>query len=163
MRVGQNGGTFHYFKFRTMVKNAHSFRSDPEFAKKYKNLRSEGPLFKIENDPRVTGVGRFLRRYSLDELPEFFLVFLGRMSLVGPRPHLPEEVENYMPHQKKSLTIKPGITGLAQISGRSDLDFNEEISLDNYYIEHWSPMLDLYILLKTPLVVLSRKGVKKDV
>ncbi len=158
MRVGQGGGAFHYFKFRSMVKNAHKLRFDDAFLKKYGNLRGGTPLFKLKDDPRVTPVGRFLRRYSLDELPEFYLVFFGRMSLVGPRPHLPEEVAVYKPHHRKVLTIKPGVTGMAQISGRADLDFEDEVRLDIHYIEHWSPWMDLYVLLKTPLVVLFRKG-----
>jgi len=158
MRIGEQGKPFHYFKFRSMVKNAHTFRFDPEFIKKYGNERGGTPLFKLKDDPRVTPVGKFIRKFSLDELPEFYLVFLGRMSLVGPRPHLPEEVESYKPQQRKVHTLKPGITGLAQISGRADLDFDDEVRLDMHYIEHWSPWLDLYILLKTPLVVLFRKG-----
>lgn len=158
MRVGQGGRPFHYFKFRSMVRDAHKHRFDPSFLKRYGNLREGTPLFKLKEDPRVTPVGRFLRKYSLDELPEFFLVFLGRMSLVGPRPHLPEEVDLYKPVQRKVLTVKPGITGLAQVSGRADLDFDEEVRLDIHYLEHWSPWMDLYILLKTPLVVLFRKG-----
>lgn len=158
MRVGQGGNLFHYFKFRSMVKDAHQLRFDPEFIEKYGNLREGTPLFKLKDDPRVTKVGRFLRKYSLDEIPEFYLVFFGRMSLVGPRPHLPEEVAQYKPEQKKVLTIKPGITGMAQISGRADLDFDEEVRLDIHYLEHWRPWQDLYILLKTPLVVLFRKG-----
>lgn len=155
MRVGRGGYPFHYFKFRSMVKNAHLLRSDPDFIKKSER---KGPLFKLKDDPRVTNVGRFIRRYSLDELPEFFLVFLGRMSLVGPRPHLPEEVAQYTPPQKKVLTVRPGITGMGQVSGRADLEFDEEVRLDIHYIEHWSPWLDLVILLKTPFVVLFRKG-----
>ncbi|HMB65801.1 MAG TPA: sugar transferase, partial [Patescibacteria group bacterium] len=112
----------------------------------------------IENDPRITRVGRFIRRLSLDELPELFLVFTGRMSLVGPRPHLPEEVAKYERHHKKVLTIKPGMTGLAQISGRSDLTFEEEVKLDTYYIENWSLLFDISILLRTPMAVFrSRK------
>ena len=157
-RIGQGGVPFHYFKFRSMVKNAHTLRSDPAFIKKYGNLRAGSPLFKLKDDPRVTRVGAFIRRYSLDELPEFYLVLFGRMSLVGPRPHLPEEVAKYQPLEHKVLTIKPGITGLAQISGRADLDFNDEVRLDTHYIEHWSPWLDLYIMLKTPLAVIFRKG-----
>ena len=158
MRIGQGGKPFHYFKFRSMVKDAHKFRFDPEFVKKYGNKREGSPLFKLNNDPRVTPVGRIIRKFSIDEIPEFYLVLLGRMSLVGPRPHLPEEVDQYQPQQRKVLTIKPGITGMAQISGRADLDFDSEVRLDTYYIEHWSPWFDLYILLKTPLVVLFRKG-----
>jgi lipopolysaccharide/colanic/teichoic acid biosynthesis glycosyltransferase len=123
-----------------------------------KDTRKGAPLVKIANDPRITRVGNFIRKFSIDELPEFFLVLTGKMSLVGPRPHMPEEVAKYKPVHKKVLTIKPGITGLAQISGRADLDFDEEVRLDTYYIEHWSPWLDLYILLKTPIVVIFRKG-----
>jgi exopolysaccharide biosynthesis polyprenyl glycosylphosphotransferase len=152
-RVGQNGETFNYFKFRSMKPGTHNLR--------YRELAEEdfrrGPLVKIKNDPRVTKVGKFIRRFSVDELPEFFLVLMGKMSLVGPRPHLPEEVAKYKKHHKKVLIIKPGITGLAQISGRSDLDFEEEVKLDIYYIENWSLKLDLYILFKTPFAVLFRK------
>ncbi len=156
-RVGESGRPFHYFKFRSMIKDAHKFRFDPEFIKQNSNMRDGSPLFKLKDDPRVTRVGKFIRKFHIDELPEFFLVFAGRMSLVGPRPHLPEEVADYKPHQRKVLTIKPGITGPAQISGRADLDFEEEVRLDTYYIEHWSPWQDLIILLKTPIVALRGK------
>jgi len=118
----------------------------------------KGPLFKLKNDPRVTPFGRFLRKTSIDELPQLFNVLKGQMSLVGPRPHEPREVAQYERHQRQLLAIKPGITGLAQISGRSDLDFNEEARLDIFYIEHWSLFLDLSILLKTPAVVLRMKS-----
>jgi len=155
VRVGQNGRRFHYFKFRSMVKDAHLLRSDPNFMKKSER---KGPLFKLKDDPRVTKVGKFIRKYSLDELPEFYLVLLGRMSLVGPRPHLPEEVAQYKPTQLKVLTVRPGITGMGQVSGRADIDFDDEVRLDIHYIEHWSPLLDFIILLKTPFVVLFRKG-----
>ncbi|MFA6131936.1 MAG: sugar transferase [Patescibacteria group bacterium] len=154
VRVGQHGKNFHYFKFRSMIKDAHKYRFDPDFIKKYGNEREGTPLFKLKDDPRITPVGRFIRKFSIDELPEFYLVFFGRMSLIGPRPHLPEEVAEYKPHHRRVLTIKPGITGLAQISGRADLDFEDEVRLDTYYIEHWSPWLDLTILLRTPFVVL---------
>jgi exopolysaccharide biosynthesis polyprenyl glycosylphosphotransferase len=158
MRIGQGAKPFHYFKFRSMIKDAHKFRFDPDFLKQHGNLREGTPLFKLKNDPRVTRVGRILRKFSLDEIPEFYLVLLGRMSLIGPRPHLPEEVEKYSPIQRKVLTIKPGITGMAQVSGRADLDFEDEVRLDIQYIEHWSPWLDLVIFFKTPFVVLFRKG-----
>lgn len=157
-RVGQRGETFTYFKFRSMVKNAHKYRFDPNFIKKHGNMRDGTPLFKLKHDPRVTRVGAFIRKFSIDELPEFYLVLFGKMSLIGPRPHLPEEVDNYKPDQKRSLMLKPGITGLAQVSGRADLEFDEEIKLDLYYIQNWSPWLDIVILLKTPLVVLFRNG-----
>ncbi len=154
MRIGQSGKPFHYFKFRSMVPGTHLMRYN-ELADQ--DIRRGTPMVKIKNDPRVTRVGKFIRKFSIDELPEFFLVFSGKMSLVGPRPHLPEEVDKYKPEHRKVLTIKPGITGMAQISGRADLNFEDEVRLDTYYIEHWSPWLDLYILLKTPLVVLFRK------
>ena len=156
-RIGEGGRPFHYLKFRSMAKDAHKMHLDPEFMKKYGSVR-QGPLMKIPRDPRVTPVGRVLRAWSIDELPELFLVLKGDMSLVGPRPHLPEEVALYKPHHRRVLAIKPGITGLAQISGRADLDFEDEVRLDTWYIENWSPALDLYILLKTPFVVLQRKG-----
>jgi lipopolysaccharide/colanic/teichoic acid biosynthesis glycosyltransferase len=124
------------------------------------NIRTDGPIVKIKDDPRVTRVGRFIRRFSLDELPELFLVLRGSMSLVGPRPHLPEEVAKYESRHKKVMTIKPGITGLAQVSGRSDLSFEDEVRLDIYYIENWSLILDIIILLKTPLVVLRPRQVE---
>lgn len=153
-RVGQGGVPFRYFKFRTMIPNSDSMRYK-ELADR--NIRTDGPMVKIPDDPRVTRVGRWLRRYSIDELPELFLVLGGKMSLVGPRPHLPEEVAKYENHHRKTLTIKPGITGLAQVSGRSDLLFEEEAKLDIYYIENWSLLLDISILLKTPWAVLKNR------
>ncbi len=157
-RVGQAGHTFPFLKFRTMVRDAHKLRFDPDFIKKYGNERQGSPLFKLHNDPRITRVGKLLRAWSLDEIPQFYLVFSGTMSLVGPRPHLPEEVASYRPEQRQVLTIKPGITGLAQVSGRASLNFADEVRLDMYYIENWSPWLDLVILLKTPLVVVFKTG-----
>jgi len=154
VRVGEGGVTFKYFKFRSMIPNSDSMRyrelSD-------RNIRADGPMVKIKDDPRVTSVGKFIRRWSIDELPELFLVFIGRMSLVGPRPHLPEEVAKYENYHRKTLTIKPGITGLAQVSGRSDLLFEEEAKLDIYYIENWSLLLDISILLRTPFAVLKHR------
>jgi len=153
-RVGEGGVPFRYFKFRSMIPNSDSMRYN-ELADR--NLRTDGPMVKIKDDPRVTRFGRFIRRWSIDELPELFLVFLGRMSLVGPRPHLPEEVAKYENYHRKTLTIKPGVTGLAQVSGRSDLLFEEEAKLDIYYIENWSLLLDISILLKTPLAVFKHR------
>ncbi len=153
-RVGQGGRLFKYFKFRSMLPGMDSMRYNELMDK---NLRKDGPMVKIADDPRVTRVGRFIRRWSIDELPELFLVFMGRMSLVGPRPHLPEEVAKYEQHHKKTLTVKPGITGLAQVSGRSDLLFEEEVKLDVYYIENWSLLLDLSILFRTPLAVIKNR------
>ncbi|MEI7741962.1 MAG: sugar transferase [bacterium] len=153
-RVGERGREFNYFKFRSMRVGAHAERAELE----HLNERAGSPMFKMKNDPRVTRVGKYIRKASIDELPEFFLVFMGRMSLVGPRPHLPEEVARYEPHQRKVHNIKPGITGIAQISGRADLAFDEEVRLDMFYMENWSPWLDIYILFKTPLAVFSKKG-----
>ncbi|OGY43784.1 MAG: hypothetical protein A2729_00865 [Candidatus Buchananbacteria bacterium RIFCSPHIGHO2_01_FULL_39_14] len=157
-RIGQYGKSFTYFKFRSMIKDAHHYRFDSAFLAQQKNLRTGSPMIKFQNDPRITRVGRLIRRFSADELPELFLVLVGKMSLVGPRPHEIEEVQRYQRHHKKVLTIKPGITGLAQISGRSDLDFEAEVKLDIFYIENWSLGLDLQILSKTPLAVIKRRN-----
>jgi exopolysaccharide biosynthesis polyprenyl glycosylphosphotransferase len=150
-RVGANGKTFRLWKFRSMVNNAHSMK--PQLAEL--NERTDGPLFKVSHDPRVTSVGKFLRRYSIDELAQLLNVIAGQISLVGPRPHEPGEVARYDSASRKLLAIKPGITGLAQISGRSSLKFSDEVRLDMYYVENWSPLLDVQILLKTPFVVFS--------
>lgn len=149
------GKKFRLYKFRSMVKNAHSLKYDkngnlkPEFEKL--NERNEGPLFKIKNDPRVTRVGRFIRKTRLDEFPQLINVLRGDISLVGPRPHEPEEVARYKKHHRKLLTIKSGMTGMAQVNGSSDLDFEREAKLDIYYIENWSLFLDFIILIKTLL------------
>lgn len=156
-RVGEEGREITFIKFRTMVKDAHLLRFDKNFLAVNKNLREGSPLLKIQNDPRVTRAGRFLRRWSIDELPQFFLVLFGKMSLVGPRPHEIEEVGQYNKIQRRLLAIKPGITGLSQVAGRSDLDFNEEVKLDTYYIEHWSLGLDIKIILKTPAAIFKRR------
>jgi exopolysaccharide biosynthesis polyprenyl glycosylphosphotransferase len=157
-RVGIRARNFTFIKFRSMVKDAHKLRFDPEFIKKHGNEREGTPLFKLSADPRVTRVGKFIRTWSIDEIPQFYSVLMGSMSLVGPRPHFPEEVAEYKPDQRKVLNIKPGISGLSQISGRANLDFDDEVRLDMYYIENWSPWLDFIILLKTPLAVIFRKG-----
>ncbi len=144
-RAGQYLKPFRMYKFRSMYVGAHKDQ------KKYKSERKG--LFKLKNDPRITKVGKFIRKTSIDELPQFFNVLLGQMSLVGPRPHF---VYEYNEKQKRVLDIKPGITGLAQISGRSDLSFDEEIKLDLYYIENWSIWLDLWILFKTPIILITK-------
>lgn len=141
-------------KFRTMVRDADAQKE----ALMEHSHRNDGPLFKVRNDPRVTRFGKFLRRFSIDELPQVFNVLMGQMSLVGPRPHLPEEVNKYSPYQRRVFAVKPGITGLAQVYGRSDLKFEEEVRLDLQYIEEWSPLLDLWILWRTVFIVLSRHG-----
>jgi exopolysaccharide biosynthesis polyprenyl glycosylphosphotransferase len=148
------GKPFDLYKFRSMIKNAHDMKKD---LMQY-NERQDGPLFKMKNDPRITKVGRFIRKWRIDELPQLFNVLIGDMSLVGPRPHEPEEIAHYKPHQKKLLSLKAGITGLAQISGSSDLPFEEEVKLDVFYIENWSFLLDLKILLKTVVVVFTDKS-----
>lgn len=154
-RVGEKRKEFTLYKFRSMVVNADKLKDNL----KDKNERS-GPLFKMKNDPRVTRFGNFIRKTSIDELPQLWNVLKGEMSLVGPRPHEPGEVSAYANHHKRLLDIKPGITGMAQISGRADLDFEDEVRLDTYYIENWSIKLDLHILLKTPIVVLKSSGAK---
>lgn len=143
-RVSQNR-EFDLFKFRSMIKNAEELK--PYLTTL--NERQDGPLFKIKNDPRVTKIGRFIRKYRLDELPQFINVLRGDVSLVGPRPHQPDEIALYQKHHKKVLAIKAGATGLAQISGSSDLPFEEEVALDSFYIENWSLAQDIKIILKT--------------
>lgn len=143
-------GLFTFYKLRTMVPDANKLHE--------KYIKQYGNMFKLKNDPRVFPFGRFLRRYSIDEIPQFWNVLIGDMSLVGPRPPMPEEVQHYTPWEKKRFGVKPGITGLWQVSGRSDLNFDEWVRLDIYYIEHWSLWLDLQIILKTFWVVFFRKG-----
>ncbi len=144
---------FDIFKFRSMIMDA-----DAKKAELLAQNEREGPLFKIKDDPRVTRLGRFLRKTSIDELPQLFNVLMGTISIVGPRPHLPEEVDQYKQDHHKVFTIKPGLTGLAQISGRSNLDFEDEVKLDFYYIENWSMWLDLKIILKSIGVVFRADG-----
>ena len=152
------GKKFKLYKFRSMIENAHEMKYDKdgnlrsEFARL--NERGEGPLFKMKNDPRITKVGRFIRKTRLDEFPQLINVLKGEISLIGPRPHEPEEVAKYEKHHKKLLTIKPGCTGMAQVSGSSGLDFEREVKLDIYYIENWSLFLDLIIIIKTLLMYL---------
>lgn len=153
-RVGEGGRKFWLYKFRSMIAGAHELKEQLQLF----NERAGGPLFKMRADPRITSAGHFLRKWSLDELPNFINVLKGEMSLVGPRPHEPAEVEQYRPEQRKLLNIKPGVTGPSQISGRSDLDFAEEAKLDMFYVENWSFWLDMQVILRTPVVVLSRKS-----
>jgi len=152
-RVGENGRLFIMYKFRSMIKGADKLK--PHLMPY--NERADGPLFKMSNDPRVTRLGKFLRRLSLDELPQLWNVLLGQMSLVGPRPHEPSEVAKYKNHQRRLLNIKPGITGLGQVSGRSSLSFEDEVKLDTFYVENWSLWQDLVILIKTLVVVWQKK------
>ncbi len=152
-RIGRKGRTFTCFKFRTMVTNAETLKADLE----HMNER-EGVLFKIENDPRVTKVGRSLRKYSLDELPQFYNVLRGEMSVVGPRPPIASEVEQYDLAHLRRLDVLPGITGLWQVEARQDPSFDSYISLDSAYVENWTLWLDLKILARTIGVVFSGTG-----
>jgi exopolysaccharide biosynthesis polyprenyl glycosylphosphotransferase len=154
-RVGETGKRgIPVFKFRSMIKDADARKAELLAL----NHRKDGPLFKMKDDPRVTRIGKFLRRWSIDEWPQIFNVFLGHVSLVGPRPHLPEEVKRYSSYQRRVFAVRPGVTGLAQVSGRSDLTFDEEVALDLKYIEEWSLMLDIWILWRTLIVVMGRRG-----
>jgi exopolysaccharide biosynthesis polyprenyl glycosylphosphotransferase len=153
VRVGRNGRPFHMYKFRTMVANAEQQKAQLE-------ARNEGngEFFKIKDDPRVTKAGSWLRRFSLDELPQLFNVLVGQMSLVGPRPALPEEAARYGDYVRRRLAVRPGITGLWQVSGRSDLPWEEAVRLDLRYVENWSFALDLQILWKTWSAVIRGAG-----
>ncbi len=153
LRVGQRFHHFWIYKFRTMRVGA-----EDELDALRDQSEVDGPLFKIREDPRVTKVGHFLRQTSLDELPQLINVIKGEMSLVGPRPPIPEEVAQYLPWHKRRLSVPPGISGLWQVSGRSELTFDEMVLLDLYYIEHWSPWMDMSILLRTVPKVLARDG-----
>jgi exopolysaccharide biosynthesis polyprenyl glycosylphosphotransferase len=145
-RVGRAGAKFVCLKFRSMREDADS---SAVVQKILAQNEASGPIFKIKNDPRMTRVGRFLRRWSLDEIPQFWNVIRGDMSLVGPRPPLPREVAQYEPWQLRRLEAAPGLTGLWQVSGRSELSFDEMVMLDLYYVENWSLGLDLRILVRT--------------
>jgi len=158
-RVGKDGRTFTVFKFRTMVIDAEQRRADLRRAhSQHSTSGQHSVLFKLRNDPRVTRTGTWLRRWSLDELPQLINVLNGDMSLVGPRPALPEEAAMYGDHVRRRLVVKPGITGLWQVSGRSDLTWDESIRLDLRYVENWSLMLDLHILWKTLSAVVRGSG-----
>ena len=153
-RIGLNGRMFTLYKFRTMIEDAHARREEVAHLNEM-----NGPAFKAKDDPRVTPVGRFLRRFSLDEIPQLWNVLKGDMSLVGPRPPIPEEVASYHRWHRRRLSMKPGLTCLWQISGRNDIqDFDRWMKLDLQYIDNWSPTLDLKILLRTIPAVLSGKG-----
>jgi len=152
-RCGKDKRIFNFYKFRSMVKDAERILD-----KLQDKNEMDGPVFKIKNDPRITKIGGFIRRFSVDELPQLWNVFKGDMSLVGPRPPIPEEVEKYEDWQLRRLEIKPGITCLWQIRGRNEISFQQWIDLDIWYIDHWSLWLDLKILFQTIPVVIGRKG-----
>jgi lipopolysaccharide/colanic/teichoic acid biosynthesis glycosyltransferase len=152
--VGKDGHPFVSWKFRTMVVNADQRKPDLQ-----KHNEMQGPVFKMRADPRITTIGRFLRRYSLDELPQFFSVLKGDMSLVGPRPPLITEYERFEPWQKHKLDVTPGLTCLWQIDGRNEIsDFDDWVKMDLQYIAEWSLIGDMKILARTALVVLFGKG-----
>jgi lipopolysaccharide/colanic/teichoic acid biosynthesis glycosyltransferase len=152
-RVGAYGARYTMYKFRSMRDGA-----DAQLQQLLAQNEGSGLLFKMRHDPRVTPVGRWLRRFSLDELPQLFNVLGGSMSLVGPRPPLPQEVERYDTSIRRRLLVKPGLTGLWQISGRSDLSWEESVRLDLRYVENWTLALDLLILWKTASAVLRSRG-----
>ncbi len=165
-RIGENGEKFFVYKFRYMQWKYCVTKENPHMAEAIafekeliaeKNVRKGGILYKIKDDPRKMKVGAFIERFSLDELPQFFNVLQGTMSLVGPRPHQEREVERYSEYHRRLLTMRPGVTGMAQVSGRSDLAFEDEYLLDVFYIENWSLWLDIIICLKTAGALLRRR------
>ncbi len=153
VRVGRNGTTFRMWKFRTMVAAADRMRPELETANEH-----DGAMFKMRRDPRVTRLGRFLRRSSLDELPQLYNVLVGHMSLVGPRPPLPEEVERYDATELRRLSVRPGLTGVWQVGGRSDLSWEETVALDLNYVDNWSYARDIDVLARTLRAVVSGRG-----
>ena len=163
-RVGEDGKKFKMYKFRSMIVNAHYLlRTDKRFKKLYEEYKRGN--YKLKDDPRVTKIGRLIRKHSLDEIPQLFNVLKGEMSLVGPRAYYPDELsyqQKIFPNTKslfkKVLSVKPGITGLWQVSGRSDLDFEKRIALDFSYVDNLSLVNDLKIILKTPWVMITGKG-----
>lgn len=164
-RVGKDNRYFYPFKFRSMIVNAYYLlKTDPKFKAAYEE-QQKGGNYKIKNDPRITHVGKFIRKYSLDEIPQLLNVLKGEMSLVGPRPYYPEELEKQQkvyPQTKELvkevLSVKPGITGSWQVSGRSELKFDKRIQMDADYARRKSVILDLWIILKTPWAMISGKG-----
>jgi exopolysaccharide biosynthesis polyprenyl glycosylphosphotransferase len=153
VRVGKDGRVFRLYKFRTMVVDAEKRRAELLSAND-----ADGVLFKLRQDPRITAIGAHLRRWSIDELPQLLNILLGDMSLVGPRPALPDEAAKYADHVRRRLVVKPGLTGLWQVSGRSDLSWDESVRLDLRYVENWSFALDLQIMWKTIVALIRRSG-----
>ena len=152
-RVGKNGKQFRMFKFRSMVSNA-----DELLAKLRSQNEVNGAMFKIKNDPRITSVGRVIRKYSIDELPQLINVINGTMSIVGPRPPLPYEVAEYTEYDRQRLLVTPGATGMWQVGGRNDVNFDEMVRLDLTYIQNRSVWLDFIIILKTIKIMIKPKG-----
>jgi len=163
-RVGQNGKQFKMYKFRSMINNAHNLlRTDPKLKSLYEQYKKNS--YKLKEDPRVTNVGRFIRKHSIDEIPQLINVFLGEMSLVGPRAYYPDELveqQRKYPHTRELvkivLQVKPGITGVWQVSGRSEVNFDKRIQMDAQYVKKRSIIYDILILLKTPWAMISGKG-----
>jgi lipopolysaccharide/colanic/teichoic acid biosynthesis glycosyltransferase len=163
-RVGKNGKPFRLYKFRSMIANAHNLlRTDPKLAKLFEEYKKNS--YKLVNDPRVTGVGKFIRKHSIDELPQLMNVLKGEMSIVGPRPYYPDELEeqqkkypNTKRYVQEVMDVKPGITGLWQTSGRSEINFDKRIEMDAQYARKKSLMLDLMIMIKSPIVMITGKG-----
>ena len=152
-RVGKSGRTFTMLKFRSMVQTA-----ERDLVALREQNEGSGVLFKLKNDPRITNIGRFLRKYSIDELPQLWNILVGDMSVVGPRPPLLSEVNEYENHVHRRLYVKPGLTGLWQVNGRSDLSWEESVRLDLYYVENWSLTGDLVIIWRTVKVVIKPLG-----
>jgi lipopolysaccharide/colanic/teichoic acid biosynthesis glycosyltransferase len=163
-RVGKNGKLFKMFKFRSMIENAHELlRENPKFSKLYKDYKKGS--YKLKDDPRITNVGHFIRKHSLDEVPQFFNILKGDMSLVGPRAYYPDELREQQiryPQTKDDvkivLSVKPGVTGYWQVSGRSEINFDKRIKMDASYVRKRSIVYDLWIILKTPWAMISGKG-----
>lgn len=163
-RVGKDGHSFRMFKFRSMVANAHDILTNsPEYKKLLDEYKKGG--YKLKDDPRITYVGRFIRKYSLDEIPQFLNVLFGDMSVVGPRAYYPDELRDQQkkyPYTKEAvkivLSVKPGITGVWQVSGRSQINFDKRIQLDASYAKRRSIWYDLYLVLRTPVAMVSGKG-----
>lgn len=164
-RVGKHGKLFHLYKFRSMIVNAYELlRTDPKFKKAYEE-QQKGGNYKIMNDPRVTPVGRVIRKFSIDEMPQLFNVLRGDMSLVGPRPYYPEELQTQQKKYPKTkqqvgetLSVKPGITGYWQVTGRSNVTFDKRIAIDAMYARNVSLFLDIEIIARTPWAMISAKG-----
>lgn len=163
-RIGEKGRSFRMYKFRSMVANAHDMlTNDPKYRELLEEYKRSG--YKLRDDPRITSVGKFIRKYSLDEIPQFINVLKGDMSIVGPRAYYPDELRDQQkkyPHTKDAvkivLSVRPGITGVWQVSGRSDINFDKRIQLDANYAIKRSILFDFFIILKTPFAMLSGKG-----
>ena len=163
-RIGKRGRKFKMYKFRSMISNAHYLlRTDSRFKKLFKEYKQSS--YKLKKDPRVTRVGKFIRKHSIDEIPQLFNILKGDMSLVGPRAYYPDELDNQLkkyPHTKplvKSvLSVKPGITGLWQVTGRSEINFDKRIAIDAQYVSKMSFWTDIYIIVKTPIVMITGRG-----